>query len=128
MNALTPIFLISLFLFYTPAQAKCQTYGYQTICDNASEYKNAPAPAAANQDPFARPSTGRVFSNNNSNNRDTSFAESIGWHKECLSLPYAQALACQGQINRQKEEEYRANGGVIIKCRQIGNNTNCYAR
>jgi hypothetical protein len=102
------------------AFAKCNTYGYQTICDNAREYDSAPAPAAANQNYFARPQTGRVM--NNKGNGGSNY------NGDCGDLEFAEALRCKAQENARQEQEYRANGGVITKCVQVGNTTKCYTR
>lgn len=124
MKALTPIFFISLFLAYTPAQAKCQTYGYQTICDNASEYKNAPAPAAARQDPYGR----------ETRNDDSSFfgpkVQNDEEIQSCLRLSPGESLYCLGQLKaeraRARERQVLESGGTVTKCVQSGNNITCY--
>ena len=120
------LIFISLFFTYTPVQAKCQTYGYQTICDKASEYRNAPKPSAARQDPYGR-DTG-------SNKEDLSWlgpkVENDEEIKSCLRLSHAESMICLGQLKgeraRAREIKVIESGGTVTKCVQTGNNITCY--
>lgn len=115
-----------LFSIHSPAHAKCQTYGYQTICDSASEYRNAPLPSAASQDPFS----GRT--QNQKLNHLGSKIENDEQIQNCNRLGFSESMICLARLkaerSRERERQVIEGGGSVTKCEQVGNTMTCYTR